>query len=942
MLALKLDLGRYCSYDFRDSMSKLDRAVALLIFAAIIAVSMWSVFTLTASATIDNLDPNWTNSEVMSVKRIGPTTNSLNHPVLFPNIDCVQIDYRIVSTSVMQTGCVYATSYGLVDPDTNMVIFNATDEAVPLLSLSGSEIFAPWPGQTDALVFSKVIGEGSAMAMYRNLVANTGDQRNILGQLTAKKLTTLPDIRFYNDDGTQMIVNQSGVAFSDRGGWTVVETVNGAFTRINLASFEKLPFAPAFGTASSSALLSSSVAISSNGRFVVISNAASVSFRVYDLSTCLAGFSPKYLNCKNFDYRPYISSQISGLTALRHVRFVNDDLISFTATTPFGDINYLLSPQRDIVALIDYLALGDSYTSGEGAFDYISGTDTTNNHCHLSIRSYPYLISSKVFSASGGHSVACSGARIRDILPTKPNEYNGQAVDSVPRKAIDSAKLADILSNFYPGYLAQSEFVSKYQPGVLTVSIGGNDIGFGNILMNCVLPRISIHLSDNVCYNTYEDRLELKNLIDKTMPTLMNLIRKLQTKSPSSRIYLIGYPQIVYDKGNCALNVRLSKSEFEFTADITAYINEVMSRAAVSAGVSYVDISDALNGYRLCEGPSYSLGVNGLTAGKDGGLLGIELFGKESYHPNAFGHSLIADYILKQTERFYMPQSLISKEPAVTKLLNAPKTGRVVKTILPKTDITKSVLSKSKSAKVHISGSDNSLRPLSKFTASLDRTTQIASGITDVEGNIESNINVPESTSSGLHTIDITVINLADSEILLTQPVVVEVSNEDSDGDGVLNTTDTCPLTVDSSIDADLDGIDDSCDGYIAPSPTDSPTISSPSSVNTSSGSVPLNPSNPTSANSPPPASPQSPLMKTLSSVKPTISKPTSKTSTSDYQPENLTLLRRPEFKLWLNTTWRNFWIIICALLLVLSFRKLHQLQKSYFKRSLNLSWNKG
>src|SRR6185295_14449068 len=59
---------------------------------------------------------------------------------------------------------------------------------------------------------------------------------------------------------------------------------------------------------------------------------------------------------------------------------------------------------------IDYLALGDSFSSGEGAQKYEIGTDESENLCHLSRVSFPYVIAQKL-NFSNFHSIACSGAR---------------------------------------------------------------------------------------------------------------------------------------------------------------------------------------------------------------------------------------------------------------------------------------------------------------------------------------------------------------------------------------------------------------------------------------------------------------------------------------------------------------------------------------------------
>src|SRR6185437_10597645 len=110
------------------------------------------------------------------------------------------------------------------------------------------------------------------------------------------------------------------------------------------------------------------------------------------------------------------------------------------------------------------------------------------------------------------------------------------------------------------------------------------------------------------------------------------------------------------------------------------YLNNALAQAAAKADVAYVDISQALAGHRLCEAPSYDIAINGLTAGTDGGPLGLKVFGKESYHPNALGQGLIEQAILKQTHNLAAgaASGSTSNTDSGQKLLNAPKTGRTI------------------------------------------------------------------------------------------------------------------------------------------------------------------------------------------------------------------------------------------------------------------------
>ncbi|MDB5171226.1 MAG: hypothetical protein JWO35_920 [Candidatus Saccharibacteria bacterium] len=790
-------------------------ALLLVVFGLSIATG-----ALTEATDGSTPAPKWSAPSAMVIKRVSDIATAQREPVFMSNLDCNLIDYRTPQSSTMQTGCFTETAYGLMDTDHNVVIFNGTDEGLPLLHYASKQVLAPWPKSSNLVSMGVLNTGGTYLSMYRNLLSSMQDERNSIGQLTAKRLTAPADIQVNDAAGQRLIINPETMAFSSNGSWMVVETLTGSFVRINLTTLNTVAFAPAFGTAGSSALLSSRVAVSDDGRYVAIANYAAQTFKVYDLTTCNGGAG----NCQSYNYQPFAQQKISGLTSIGHMRFVNNGLLSFearTTNTSSGGI-YVLAPNESIVSLIDYLGLGDSYTSGEGAFDYLSGTDIASNSCHLSAKSYPLLLTRDLFSPLGGHSVACSGAVIKDV-GTTGDSYRGQVQNSLSFTQLsesEPALLTSVKTNFIPGYISQQRFVQQYQPRIVTVSVGGNDIGFGDIVQNCVIPHVSRHLSDNTCYNTYEDRLELTKLVDRTVSRWSALYKQLQADAPGTRLYAIGYPQVVDDTGKCGLNVHLNKSELEFTLELISYINAGVAKAALKAGVTYVDISKALYGFRLCETASYNVAVNGLTAGKDAGVLGLKVFGRESYHPNALGQELIEQAILKQTKN--LTTAPMPPPPVTPNLLGKPKSGRSITTKAPASRLSPPIAKRGKATSLNATGVDNGLRPHKSYTVRLDGAsgTLIGTVTSDGDGDISDSVTIPGETPVGGHTIDIIGENQAGEPVDVTQPIYVPASDTDSDGDDIPDTTDSCPGAINSGVDEDQDGIDDVCDSLIGQPPT--------------------------------------------------------------------------------------------------------------------------
>jgi hypothetical protein len=800
----------------------------LLATAGILLCCSLGGAVLTKADSSTSSSPAWAAPGATAIRKVSPIDTSQHEPNFLNNLDCTLLTYRTSDGNTMQSGCFTDTAFGLMDSDSDTVIFNGTDEGLPLLPYSEHQVLVPWPKALSLVSLDAASTGGSYLSLYRNPLASLRDHRNTLFKLTAKALTAPPDLAIKDTAGRQLVINPQTMAFSNGGSWLVAETLAGSFVRINLATLDITAFAPSFGSQGSPALLKSQVTVSDDGHYVAIANAAAGSFKVYDLTACESNvdLDAQPPGCGGHDYSVFIGQQVRGFQSARHVRFVNDGLLSFEAQTsdPSSGGIYELAPADKITSLIDYLAVGDSYTSGEGVFDYLDGTDTPDNMCHLSGRSYPLLLTHDLFSEIGGHSVACSGATINDIASTSPN-YRGQVRNVASLQQLQQSQsvlLNSIMANYLPGYVAQQRFVRQYQPAVITVSVGGDDIGFGDIVQKCVLPHVSLHLSDSDCYDTYEDRLEVTQLVDRTIPRWTALYKQLRSEAPDGRLYVVGYPEVVADTGNCALNAHLGKDELEFAAELIDYLNGGIRQAATNAGITYVDISQALSGHRLCEAAGYDVAVNGLTAGSDAGVLGLNIFGKESYHPNALGQALIEQAILKQTHNLTDTLSVTPVAgPDSHAMLNAPKTGRAVNTVVPDDSLTAGLVQPGQHMTVQASGSADGLKASTAYSIHLDGPTGPVIGVatSDASGDISTVATLPEDTAAGSHTIDVTGENQADEPVDITQPIYVPASDNDADGDGIPNVLDTCPGAVNSGQDSDQDGIDDSCDPAIGPAP---------------------------------------------------------------------------------------------------------------------------
>lgn len=106
-----------------------------------------------------------------------------------------------------------------------------------------------------------------------------------------------------------------------------------------------------------------------------------------------------------------------------------------------------------------YVAMGDSYSAGEGVPAFEVGTDVaasegTENKCHRSRQAYSQILASNpALNLNRLNFVACSGATISDVL------YSGQWNEPPQIEALSA------------------------DTAVVTLTIGGNDVGFGDYLL---------------------------------------------------------------------------------------------------------------------------------------------------------------------------------------------------------------------------------------------------------------------------------------------------------------------------------------------------------------------------------------------------------------------------------------------------------------------------
>jgi len=672
-------------------------------------------------------------------------------------------------------------------------------------------------------------------------------------------------------------VDASGIVFSRNGKYMVVKLAASIFARVNLQTQVMTPFY----RSSVSTNGGTKYAISNDGRYVFTTNSSEIF--IHDLDTCVFNYQ-KDLWELNQDSDLFgctktenLSREIQ-LTTTRRPRetlfpqfSLNGSEISYVDKQ--ANENYYrvaLQASGYVSGVEGYLALGDSFSSGEGDTEggdwYEVGTDEQGssstfegrNLCHLSRRSYPYLMAVELgYLATNStsppadglfHSVACSGAVISNLTGGA-----GGVFDKNPNFSINdysnqySNSYLGSLNNWQPGRARQLDFLSQQLsegyiinqslPEAITIGIGGNDAGFGDIVRSCTLDTKTCNFAEPSSDAAVNLALTIADLKDRLVDTYTELIA---ASNGESRIYAIGYPNFVEVGGSCDVNVRLDVNELRMVSEGVQYMNAVIEAAAIEAGVLYVDTEEVLNGSDLCSS-SDEKSFNGITYGND--KAGIEkewinllavttrgvcflstgCLGNESFHPNYKGQELYKDEIISITNGLETsPGAAIPQDiPLPTDFFGQEAIESVI-SINQGIDASQYVnkpnffLTVGDSSDLRIN--QNRFYPGTGVKALL-RSEPVLLGefIADENGEIDVEVNLPD-VEGGAHTVNLEGIDQYGEVVRYYQPIVIGNTDNDFDGDGVSDDTDSCPTIENSGQDIDNDGVDDSCDSEaIAP-----------------------------------------------------------------------------------------------------------------------------
>lgn len=280
----------------------------------------------------------------------------------------------------------------------------------------------------------------------------------------------------------------------------------------------------------------------------------------------------------------------------------------------------------------DYLALGDSYSAGNGLTPYAPGTAA--NGCNRSVSSaYPDLLYALLRQQDPGASFtfnACSGALTGEI-----QDYT-----------------------VGPGLKIPPQISGAVEPsvGLVTITIGGNDANFAAVVEQCLISGncLDTDFPPPGVPELTQQQVPRGELLTVWGPDTIEVIGNsdatvfsaLRQDFPNARIIVIGYPYLFPDQAapgfpfypplcSSILN-RLSVTERDGIRTLQDDFNNRIYEEAVAAGIEFVSPDAIWDHHEPC-------GSSGQYTNSVKPYLNFPVpINGSSFHPNAAGQQTLA------------------------------------------------------------------------------------------------------------------------------------------------------------------------------------------------------------------------------------------------------------------------------------------------------------
>ena len=213
-----------------------------------------------------------------------------------------------------------------------------------------------------------------------------------------------------------------------------------------------------------------------------------------------------------------------------------------------------------------YTALGDSYAAGplipNQSLNPLGCLRSDHNYAHLTAAAKGLTLT----------DVSCSGAKTNDMTEAQnvepgpnPPQFNGLNAST----------------------------------NVVSVTIGGNDIGFTEIIESC----ITYNPFSTPCKDKYDPggHDQLAERIASAAPKVAAVLQGIHARSPNARVFVVNYPDILPSGSGCWPTMPLGFGDVPYLHATEERLNAMLATAAATNGATLVDWYSASIGHDACK-----------------------------------------------------------------------------------------------------------------------------------------------------------------------------------------------------------------------------------------------------------------------------------------------------------------------------------------------------
>jgi lysophospholipase L1-like esterase len=218
----------------------------------------------------------------------------------------------------------------------------------------------------------------------------------------------------------------------------------------------------------------------------------------------------------------------------------------------------------------NYVALGDSYAAGP----LIPNQSLAPLGCLKSDHNYAHLAAPSIGLTL--RDASCSGATTVDMTSPQSVEFG---TNPPQLESLDAST------------------------SVVSLTIGGNDIGFSEVAESC----ITLNPFSSPCKEKYDSggKDQLAERIAAAAPKIAAVLRGIHARSPSARIYLVNYPAIFPEAGRgCWPQMPISFTDVPYLRSTEQRLDAMLATQAAANGATLVDWYKASVGHDACKSTS--------------------------------------------------------------------------------------------------------------------------------------------------------------------------------------------------------------------------------------------------------------------------------------------------------------------------------------------------